>query len=69
MDEKLVDDLRSGKVEEVPNSISLFIFSYLGLIPKHDKGWRKIDDLSYHIERPVNDYISDNTGEMRYTWF
>lgn len=37
MDKKLVDDLKSGKVEEVSHLILPFISSSLNLVPKDDK--------------------------------
>lgn len=69
IDKKLADDLKSRKVEEVLNPNLPFISSPLGLIPKHDRGWRKIHHFSHPVGRSVNDHIPDGAGEMRYTWF
>lgn len=65
IDRKLADDLRSRKVEEVSNPTLPFISSPLGLVPKHDGGWRKIHHLSHPVGRSVNDHIPDGAGEMR----
>lgn len=46
-----------------------FISSPLGLVPKHDGGWKKIHHLSHPVRRSVNDNIPDGAGEMKYTRF
>ena len=69
IDKKLADDLKCRKVENVLNPTLPFISSPLGLVPKHDEGWKKIHHLSHHVERSVNNHIPDGAGEMRYTWF
>ena len=46
-----------------------FICSSLGLVPKHNWGWRRIHHLSHPHGELVNDYIPDGVGEMRYTRF
>ena len=69
IDKKLAENLRCRWVEEVTNLILFLISSPLGLVPKHDGGWKKIYHLSYPIGCSVNDHISNGTGEMRYTRF
>ncbi len=69
IDKKLAEDLRCRRVEEVTNPTLPFISSPLGLVPKHDGGWRKIHHLSYPVSRSFNDHIPNGTGEMRYTRF
>lgn len=44
-----------------------FISSPLGLVPKHDGGWRRIHDLSFPRERSVNHYIDEAHGALEYT--
>lgn len=67
MDKKLDEDLICNQVEKVINLILPFISSLLGLIPKHDRSWRKIYHFSHLIAHSINDHISDGIGEMRYT--
>lgn len=69
IDKKLAKDLKSQRVEEVAKSISLLISSPLKLVPKYNKGQRKIHHLSHLVGCSVNDHIPDGVGEIRYTWF
>ncbi len=46
-----------------------FICSPLGLVPKHDGGWRKIHYPLHSHGESVNNNIPDGVGEMRYTRF
>ena len=69
IDKKLAEDLRCRRVEEVTIPTMPFISSPLGLVPKHDGGWRKIHHLSHPVGCSVNDHIPDGAGEMRYTRF
>ncbi len=69
IDKKLAEDLRCRQVEKVTNPTLPFISSPLGLVPKHDGGWRKIHHLSHPVDCSVNDHIPDGAGEMRYTRF
>ncbi len=46
-----------------------FICSPLGLVPKHDGGWRSIHHLSHRHGESGNDYIPDGVGEVKYTRF
>lgn len=68
IEKKLKDDLAFGRVKEV-QPIPPFICSPLGLVPKHDGGWRRIHHLSHPPGEPVNDHIPDSAGELRYTRF
>ena len=68
-DKKLREDLTLCRVIEFKAPIPPFISSPLGLVPKHDGGWRKIHHLSHPRGRSVNHYIPDGAGEMRYARF
>ena len=69
IDKKLQEDLASGRVTLVHQPSRPFICSPLGLVPKHDGGLRRIHHLSHHHGESVNDYISDDVGEMMYRRF
>lgn len=69
IEKKLQEDLASGRVIPVHQPYRPFICSPLGLVPKHDGGWRRIHHLSHPRGKSVNDYIPDGAGEMRYTRF
>lgn len=44
-----------------------FISSPLGLVPKHNGGWRRIHDLSFPRLHSVNHYIHEAYGALEYT--
>ena len=67
IDNKLAEDLSTGKVVEIIDPTSLFISSPLGLVPKHDGGLRRIHHLSYPIGSSVNDRIADEASALSYT--
>ncbi len=69
IEKKLQEDLTSGRVTLVHQRSRSFICSTLGLVPKHDGGWRRIHHLSHPRGESVNNYIPDDVGEMRYTRF
>ena len=69
IEKKLQEDLASGRVSALKQPRPLFIFFSLGLVPKHDGGWRRIYHLSRLFGESVNDYILDRAGEMRYSRF
>ena len=46
-----------------------FVCSPLGLVPKHDGGWRRIHDLSFPHGDSVNDGIPQDWGALEYTTF
>ncbi len=69
IDNKLRNDLALQRVVEVKAPAPPFISSPLGLVPKHDGGWRKIHHLSHLRGHSVNSQIPDGAGEMRYTRF
>jgi hypothetical protein len=62
---KLSDDLALGRVlstrPEAP-----FICSPLGLVPKHDGGFRRIHHLSHPRESSVNWFIPENYSKITY---
>lgn len=53
----------------MPNPSVLFILSPLGLVSKHDGGFRRIHHLSHPRGHSVNDHIPDKAGELRYRRF
>lgn len=55
------------KLDDVPEPP--FISSPLGLVPKHDGGWRRIHDLSYPHGQSVNDGIPQEHGSLEYVTF
>ena len=52
-----------------PTTEALFVCSPLGLVPKHDGGWRRIHDLSFPPGNSVNDGIPQEWGSLEYTIF
>lgn len=69
IEKKLQEDLTSGRVTPVQQPGAPFIYSLLGLMSKHDGGWRKIQHFLYPCGELVNDYILDGDGKTRYTRF
>ena len=70
IDKKLQEDLASGRVIQLQGPPTPpYICSPLGLIPKHDGGWRRIHHLSHPRGESVNDHIPDGAGKLRYTRF
>ncbi len=69
IEKKLQEELASGRGTPVHQPSRPFIFSLLGLVPKHDRGWRRIHHLLHPHGESVNDYIPDGVGEMRYPRF
>lgn len=66
IDAKLDDDLAVGRI--VPTSQSFpFISSPLGLVPKHDGGFRRIHNLSHPGKESVNDNICDDYSSLKYS--
>jgi hypothetical protein len=66
IDVKLRDDLAVGRI--VPASqTSLFISSPLGLVPKHDGGFRRIHNLSHPGKKSVNANICDDYSSLEYS--
>ena len=52
-----------------PATEAPFVCSPLGLVPKHDGGWRRIHDLSFPPGNSVNDGILQEWGSLEYTTF
>ncbi len=69
IEKKLQEDLDSGRMTPVHQLSRPVICSPLGLVSKHDAGWRKIHHLSHTHGESMNDYIPDGVGEMRYKCF
>ena len=65
IENKLYADLQSKRVLPVNPSLP-FISSPLGLVPKHDGGWRRIHHLSYPPGRSVNFHISEESATLQY---
>ncbi len=47
IDKKLTKDQALGRVVEVEKPTPLFIGLLLGLVPKHDEGWRRTHHFSH----------------------
>lgn len=60
---KLSHDLSSRRVQLSTGPV---VVSPLGLVPKHDGGWRRIHDLSYPPGRSVNESIPDSASAIQY---
>lgn len=56
---------RLTKLDDAPSNH--FISSPLGLVPKHNGGWRRIHDLSFPRQHSVNHYIDEAFGALEYT--
>ena len=65
--QKQLDHDRLVKVD--PATDAPFVCSPLGLVPKHDGGWRRIHDLSFPPGNSVNDGIPQEWGSLEYTTF
>lgn len=68
IDKKLRKELALHRIVEVDQERP-FISSPLGLVPKHDSGWRNINHFSHPVGHSVNDHIPEGAWEMRYTRF
>ena len=69
IEKKLQEDLALGRLSEVQQPHLLFIFSQLGLVPKHDGYWRRIHHQSHPRRESVNGYILDVASNIKYTRF
>lgn len=65
---KLSEDLSSRRVIRT-SAEPPFISSPLGLVPKHDGGYRRIHHLSHPRGASVNDFIDKKSAYLRYTTF
>ena len=65
IDKKLNEDLKCRRVEKVTNPTLPFISFPLGLVPKHDRRWKKIHHFFHLIGHSINDHILDDTKKMR----
>ena len=66
----LQKQLQHGRLARIePDSKAQFNCSPLGLVPKHDGGWRRIHDLSFPYGNSVNDGIPRDWGTLEYTTF
>ena len=62
--DQLSNDLASRRVEHFSGPA---VISPLGLVPKHNGGWRHIHNLSWPPGYSVNDTIPDTASAIRYT--
>ena len=69
IDKKLTKDLALGQVVEVEKPTPLFTSSHLSLVPKHNRGWRKILHFLHLRGELVNDHIPDGEKKLRYMRF
>lgn len=67
IDKKLVEKLNIRRIVKITNFIFSFIFSRLGLIPKHDRSLQRIYYLSYLSEKFIIDSIINNAFALSYT--
>ena len=64
---KVLDkDILLGRVTTATPALP-YICSPLGLVPKHNEGWRKIHHLSYPGTRSVNSNIPDDYSSISYS--
>ena len=52
-----------------PQEVPQYFCSPLGLVPKHDGGWRRIHDLSFPYRESVNDGIPQDWGALKYATY
>lgn len=52
-----------------PQAEVQYVCSPLGLVPKHDGGWRRIHDLSFPQGQSVNDGIPHDWGSLEYATY
>ena len=66
----LQKQLQHHRVVQVkPQDEPLYVCSPLGLVPKHDGGWRRIHDLSFPHGNSINDGIPHDWGTLEYATF
>src|SRR6185437_10828137 len=64
--DKIRSDLAQGRIQIVNDPVQVVV-SPLGLVPKHDGGWRRIHDLSWPEGKGVNSSIPDEASAISYT--
>ena len=69
IDKKLVKNIWICQIFPVSTFSTPFILSPLGPIPKHDEGFKQIDNLLYLKKRSINNNIPDGVRELRYIQF
>lgn len=68
IDENIAHDLALVRIKQLNYTpTEHFISSPLGLVPKHDGGFRKIHHLSYPHGFSVNDYIASEFATLSYS--
>lgn len=69
IDDKLKKDFQAYRIVHISTLSTLFIFLFLGLLPKYNKSFERIQYLFHLKNRFVNNYILNRAGELRYTKF
>jgi len=65
LSDKVAEDLSLQRIQPaIPTNL---VSSPLGLVVKHDGGWRRIHNLSHPIGRSVNDAIPEESAALVYT--
>ena len=66
----LQKQLQHDRLTQVdPQAEAQYVCSPLGLVPKHDGGWRRIHDLSFPQGQSVNDGIPHDWGSLEYATY
>ena len=66
----LQKQLQHDRLTQVdPQAEAQYVCSPLGLVPKHDGGWRRIHDLSFPYGQSVNDGIPQDWGALEYATY
>ena len=66
----LQKQLQHDRLSQIdPQADAQYVCSPLGLVPKHDGGWRRIHDLSYPHGHSVNDGIPQDWGALEYATY
>lgn len=67
IDKNIARDLALSRITQVNPPTDHSISSPLGLVPKHDRGFRKIHHLSYPHGSLVNDFIAFKSSTLSYS--
>lgn len=69
IDDNIAYNLALGRIKQLDHTpTNHFISSPLGLVPKHDGGFRKIHHLSHPHSSSVNNYISSEFAKLSYSF-
>lgn len=67
IDANIANDLALERIVRIDKPIEHSISSLLGLVPKHDGGFKKIHHLSYPHGSSVNNYIASEFSTLSYS--